>query len=123
MPSLSSDTRPFGRTSIQYTALLALGIAFGALLHSWRMPAGEASATAVANDETHDEHGSEGTGIVQIPVEAQKAGGIETEQAVVRAIESSIQVTGIVSADQGRVARIRPLARGLIETVFVQQGD
>ena len=109
--------------SIQYAALLALGIAFGALLHSWRMPAGEASATAVANDETHDEHGSEGTGIVQIPVEAQKAGGIETEQAVTRAIESSIQVTGIVSADQGRVARIRPLARGLIETVFVQQGD
>lgn len=87
------------------------------------MPAREAPAAAAPNDAAHDEHETEGTGIVQIPVEAQKAGGIETEQAVVRAIESSIQVTGVVSADQARVARVRPLARGLVETVFVQQGD
>ena len=87
------------------------------------MPAREGPATEVSNEATHDEYETEATGIVQIPVEAQKAGGIETEQAVVRAIESSIQVTGVVSADRARVARVRPLARGLIETVFVQQGE
>ncbi len=93
------------------------------MLHSWRMPVREALSSAVSDRLTPDEHGSEGTGIVSISIEAQKAGGIATSEVVVREIESSIHATGVVSSDQTQVGRIRSLSRGVVQTVFVQLGD
>lgn len=81
-------------------------------------------AEEVRDDPEHDEHPAAATtGIVEIPVEAQQAGGLATSPAMVREIAPSIRANGVVSADQGRIARIRSLARGLVEEVFVHLGD
>ena len=40
-----------------------------------------------------------------------------------RPMETSLQVTATVAPDQTRIAHVRPLARGVVEEVFVQLGD
>ncbi len=104
-------------------ALLALGTALGYLGYPWIASFGDEASL----ENTHL-HGGEGNaagerGIVHIPLDVQSANGLEIRRAEVRPFESPLHVTGTVSADQTRVARIRPLARGVVDRVFVQLGD
>lgn len=87
------------------------------------MPAVEAPDVALSAHAPADAHETDAPGTVQIPIEAQEAGGIQMIQAALRPIESSIEVNGVVSPDQTRVFRIRPLSPGVVETVFVHVGD
>ncbi|MGH9962748.1 MAG: efflux RND transporter periplasmic adaptor subunit, partial [Pyrinomonadaceae bacterium] len=49
--------------------------------------------------------------------------GLKTVEAQERSVIATLQTTGIVSPNETRVAHVRPLARGLIEKVFVRVGD
>jgi cobalt-zinc-cadmium efflux system membrane fusion protein len=60
---------------------------------------------------------------VQIGPESQKEVGIAVESAAYRNLRDTLSATGTVSEDPGRVAHIRPLARGLIEKSYVRFGD
>ncbi len=99
-------------------------MAAGALLYSWF---GAAESVPTVSEEAaeagHDEHEEGEEGVVHIPLEAQQSSGLQTQPAAVRAVETSLRVTGTVEPDQTRVAHIRPLARGVVEEVFVQLGD
>ncbi len=61
--------------------------------------------------------------VVELSSEAQKNAGLEVEEVSERPIRSFVRTTGIVSPDQARVAHIFPLARGIVEKVYVQLGD
>ena len=123
MSSLIQNPQGTGRRWVRPLALLAIGMAFGALTQSWRAPSGVGPDSEVSDDPAHDEHQAAGTGTVEISVEAQEAGAVATSPAIVRVIAPSIQANGVVAADQSRIARIRSLARGVVEEVFVQLGD
>lgn len=103
-------------------ALLVGGMAIGAAIYA-ALGARE-SGGAPAPAETHEgEHAAEEEGIVEIPLQAQQESGIEVEQAMLRPFRDSLNVTGTVGPDQTRVTHVRPLARGVVDEVFVQLGD
>ncbi len=112
-----------GRAWVGSVVFLAAGMALGALYHAWFGAGGRVDAVRESAEESHDEHEEGEEGVVRIPLEAQRTGGLKTVQAAIRPIETSLQVTGAVEADQTRIAHIRPLARGVVEEVFVQLGD
>jgi len=111
-----------GRAWIGSLLLVAGGMAAGALLYAWLTAGGNAERN-VRPTEDAGEHEGEVAGVVRIPLEAQKSSGLQTGQATVRPIATTLQVTGTVAPDQTRVAHVRPLARGVVEEVFVQLGD
>jgi multidrug efflux pump subunit AcrA (membrane-fusion protein) len=69
------------------------------------------------------EHGRESSHVVVVEKEAQANVGLKIVEAAMRPMVTALQTTGIVSPNETRVAHVRPLARGLIEKVFVRQGD
>ena len=104
-------------------ALLALGTALGYLGYPWIASVGVESKLENKNPHGDESNEADERGIVHIPLEMQSANGLAIIQAEVRPFGSPLHVTGTVSADQTRVARIRPLARGVVDRVFVQLGD
>ncbi len=104
-------------------ALVVLGTAVGYLGYPWITPANNDANREAGH--LHDDEGHE-TGasrIVHIPAETQSANGLEIRRAEKREFKSVLRVSGTVSAAQERVARIRSLASGVVERVFVQLGD
>lgn len=61
--------------------------------------------------------------IVELSAEAQKNAGLVVEEATERELKSFVKTTGIVASDQARVGHVFPLARGIVEKVYVQLGD
>lgn len=61
--------------------------------------------------------------MVTLDLTAQRNIGLKVEAAQIRTIVQTVQTTGIVGPNETRVARIRPLARGRIEKVYVRLGD
>ena len=61
-------------------------------------------------------------GVVEIPEAAQKNASLQVVRADTQVLPAVIDVTGVVAPVESRVAHIRPLARGLIETVSVSLG-
>ncbi len=102
----------------------ALGVILGAFLYSKfggtppQPPpsAGTAHAEKSAGPEAPPN-------AVQITTESQKDMGIRVESAANRSLQETLSATGTVSEDPGRIAHIRPLARGLIEKAYVRLGD
>ncbi len=103
---------------------LAVGLTLGAFLYSrfvgTRVQQEPPSIAAHSNGAA--ESGA-ATNAVQISAESQKEVGIAVEAAATRSLAETLTATGIVSEDPGRVAHIRPLARGLIEKAFARLGD
>lgn len=60
---------------------------------------------------------------VVVTPEAQRNAGLTIVAAERRRVPSVIDVTGTVTAVESRVAHVRPLARGLVERVWVRLGD
>ena len=60
---------------------------------------------------------------VELSADAQKNAGLVVEEATERQIQSFVKTTGIVAPDQARVGHVFPLARGIVEKVYVQLGD
>lgn len=62
-------------------------------------------------------------GVVELTPDAQKNAVLGLRAVDVRPLPTTIDVTGTVTADDARVAHIRPLARGLVERVWVRLGE
>ena len=102
-----------------FALVLAVGIAVGGgavWLFSDR-PAAESAA------EEEDHAGDLPAGIVEIPEAAQKNADIEVAEVTTTRLPGTLEVTGIVTADESRVAHVRPLARGVIEKIGVSLGS
>ncbi|MBN9656544.1 MAG: efflux RND transporter periplasmic adaptor subunit [Acidobacteria bacterium] len=63
------------------------------------------------------------SGRIHIDTAAQKNVGLAFAQAETRPIGRTLQATGVVSPNESRLVRIKPLARGRIESVNVRLGD
>lgn len=112
-----------GRAWIGSVVLLAAGMALGAFFYAWLGTVESPESAPAAAHTGEDDHEGGAAGVIRIPLEAQKGSGLEVQQAVMRTIQTKLRVTGTVAPDQTRVAHIRPLARGVVEEVFVQLGD
>lgn len=100
--------------------VLGIGVAVGAGLASWRNAAGDEAAQA---QEQTDEHAQElSPGIVEVPEAAQRSAGLQVLTPEKRMMPATIEVTGVVAADESKVVHIRPLARGVIESIAVSLG-
>jgi cobalt-zinc-cadmium efflux system membrane fusion protein len=62
-------------------------------------------------------------GRVHMDAAAQKNVGLALAQAEARPVGRTLQATGVVSPNESRLVRIKPLARGRIESVTVRLGD
>jgi cobalt-zinc-cadmium efflux system membrane fusion protein len=60
---------------------------------------------------------------VELSPEAIKNAGLTIVDVASRQLPTTIDVTGSVTAEDARVAHIRPLARGLVERVWVSLGE
>lgn len=61
--------------------------------------------------------------IVELSPESQRNAGLTVEEVDERILRVFVRTTGIVSPDLTRVAHIFPLARAIVERVYVQPGD
>lgn len=104
-------------------ALLAGGMAVGAALYAFLGAREPDSVATSAETEGVGGHAAEAEGVVQIPGRAQQESGIEVVKATLRPFRDSLSVTGTVGPDQTRIAHVRPLARGVVDEVFVQFGS
>ncbi|MCC7240873.1 MAG: efflux RND transporter periplasmic adaptor subunit [Acidobacteria bacterium] len=86
---------------------------------AWLLLGPEAAGPNVA-----EEHAGElPPGVVELTPDAQKNAALGLMPVAVRPLPTTIDVTGSVAAEDARVAHIRPLARGLIERVWVSLGE
>jgi membrane fusion protein, heavy metal efflux system len=103
---------------------LAIGLVLGAFLYSRYVGTGPSPQSSAAPADTEKSIKSKTpSDTVQISPESQKEVGIAVESAAFRNLGDTLSATGTVSEDPGRVAHIRPLARGLIEKAYVRLGD
>jgi cobalt-zinc-cadmium efflux system membrane fusion protein len=79
---------------------------------------------ATTGPEVTEEHTDElPAGVVELTPDAQRNAALGLAPVAVRRLPTTIDVTGSVAAEDARVAHIRPLARGLIERVWVSLGQ
>lgn len=103
------------RTLALAMALTAVLTGAGAWL--WLRPVSDPTTAA-------DTHADElPPGVVELPVDAMKNAGLAIAEVTARQLPTTIDVTGTVTAEDSRVAHIRPLARGLVERVWVSLGE
>jgi len=115
--SLSWSDRIRNSRGLGFALVLAAGIAVGAGA-VWLLtdpPAAESAAQEHASDLP--------SGIVEIPEAAQKNANVEIAAVTTTRVPGTLEVTGIVTPDESRVAHVRPLARGVVETVAVSLGS
>lgn len=67
--------------------------------------------------EAHDPNTAE------LAVEAQRTGNIQTEPLTEKQLTKRVSITGVVSADETKLAHISPLGQGVVEEVNVRLGD
>jgi cobalt-zinc-cadmium efflux system membrane fusion protein len=63
------------------------------------------------------------SGAVEVPVAAQRNAGVQVAAVRVDTLPAMIAATGVVAADDSRVAHVRSLARGVVEKVHVSLGS
>ncbi|MBZ5555406.1 MAG: efflux RND transporter periplasmic adaptor subunit [Acidobacteriia bacterium] len=61
--------------------------------------------------------------VAELSLESQRNAGLVVEEIRSVPIANALQTTGIVSADQARIAHVLPLARGVVEKLYVRLGD
>lgn len=80
------------------------------------------SRSAAPTEEAEDHADELPPGEVELTPEAQKNAALTIIDVASQAIPNTIEMTGTVTPDEARVAHVRPLARGVIETVSVRLG-
>jgi cobalt-zinc-cadmium efflux system membrane fusion protein len=77
-----------------------------------------------AAEPATEEHAKElPAGTVEVPEAAQKNAGIEVNAVATTRLPGALEVTGIVTPDESRVAHVRPLAKGVVEKISVSLGS
>jgi cobalt-zinc-cadmium efflux system membrane fusion protein len=115
--SLSWSDRIRNSRGLGFALVLAAGIAVGGVA-VWLLtdpPAAESAAEEHAGDLP--------AGTVEIPEAAQKNANVEIAAVSMTRVPGTLEVTGSVTADESRVAHVRPLARGVVETIAVSLGS
>lgn len=97
------------------TLMLGIGVGAVGLWIVTDRPAAEPAAEEHANELP--------AGVVEVPEGAQKNAGIEVDAAATTRLPGVLEVTGIVTADESRVAHVRPLAKGVVEKINVSLGS
>ena len=118
MNELNPQTNPTWRPS---AAALALVLALGAIVGGgvvWLMT-GRSPVTAPREEQARELP----AGTVEVPEAAQKNANIESAPASTTRVPGTLEVTGVVTPDESRVAHLRPLARGVVEQVAVSLGS
>lgn len=114
---VSSYGRPGNSRILPLIFTLLVGAAMGASA-LWLFGGRDAEAPAA------EEHANElPAGVVEVPAAAQQNAGIQFAQTTMTQLPGSIEVTGIVAADESRVAHVRPLAKGVVERIDVTLGS
>jgi cobalt-zinc-cadmium efflux system membrane fusion protein len=104
--------------SVGFALVLVLGIALGGAA-VWLF-----SDRPAAESASEEEHADDlPAGVVEIPEAAQKNANIEIAPVSSTRLPGQLEVTGIVTPDESRVAHVRPLARGVVERVGVSLGS
>ncbi len=103
---------------------LAVGVVLGIFFHSRSAATSlpQQHSAGVAHPERADDREAAPV-TVQIDAQSQQEMGIWVEPAANRSLQGALAATGIVGEDPGRVAHIRPLARGLIKKAYARLGD
>jgi cobalt-zinc-cadmium efflux system membrane fusion protein len=119
MNAMTDHTAPPAGVTVR-TLLLAMGVT--ALLTSagawlWLRPASDTDPAS----EAHADELPPGT--VELSPEAITNAGLTIAAVTSRPLPTIIDMTGGVTAEDARVAHIRPLARGLVERVWVSLGE
>lgn len=121
-----ADTMPRAGMGSKRLILLTFlaGVAVGvlgwlgvSLIGSGSPSAGEREAPAEAGQEAAP------ADVVKLGPAAMRNIGLTVVQAEVRTVRQVVRATGSIGPNESRLARIRPLARGRIEKVFVRLGD
>ncbi len=96
------------------------GYLLGILLSHALLSCGGAAAVENHEEEDHEELMG---GVVELTLEAIRRGNIQIEESKRIKLQEYLATTGVVSANESRVAHIRPLAEGVVERVHVRRGD
>ena len=116
--SVGGPARPRSFNLLMLAVVLAAGIIIGFLFR------GSGDAPSGATTETDTAHAEElRPGTVEVPEAAQRNAGLKTAKVERRQLPATIESTGAVAADESRVGHIRPLARGVVETINARLGD
>jgi len=104
---------------------LIVGVVLGAVLYARFAGTGpqQPSSNTVAAEPDKSADPAPPSDVVQISPEAQRDVGIAVEPAALRSLQNILSATGTVTEDPGRVAHIRPLARGLVDKIYARLGD
>lgn len=81
------------------------------------------SAVKDGGEEAHPDKYIEVADVVELSLEAQRRAGIEVEPVRTANVQTQIRMTGTVEPVDGRLAEVRPLARGRVLQVLVKVGD
>jgi membrane fusion protein, heavy metal efflux system len=107
--------RTFGLWAVAAALVVGL-LAGGAFMRFQSTPADESKAAEAEKAPPKP------PGVVEISEEAQKNGGVQVATVAVTTLPTALRVTGVVAPEESRVSHIRPLARGVIEQIFVSLG-
>ena len=119
MNAMTDHTAPPAGVTVR-ALLLAIGVTAlltGAGVWLWLRPASDAAPATEAHADDLP------PGVVELSPEAIKNAGLATTAVTSRPLPTTIDMTGAVTAEDARVAHIRPLARGLVERVWVSLGE
>jgi cobalt-zinc-cadmium efflux system membrane fusion protein len=112
--NISRDAAVALRVEREPAALGGVGLGIAGMWVSTDRPTAESAAEA--EDELP-------AGTVDIPEAAQRNADIQVVPAKTTRLPATLEVTGIVTPDESRVAHVRPLARGVVERINVTLGS
>lgn len=114
-------TELFSKRRLVWTATTFLvGLAAGALI---LRPVAQPRRTPEQPSAKGPVDERQPSGRLRMDVAAQRNVGLALAQAQTRPIGRTLQATGVVSPNESRLVRVKPLARGRIESVNVRLGD
>lgn len=113
--STADRSRASRMLPLALTLVLGIGVGAAGLWLFTDRPAAEPAT---------EEHAKElPAGTVEVPEAAQKNAGIEVNAVATTRLPGTLEVTGIVTPDESRVAHVRPLAKGVVEKISVSLGS
>lgn len=100
--------------------LFAVAIVFAILIGRWTAPTSPAANQPVESEEEAEEGASD---VVIVDDDTREWIGLKVEPAQERPFATLIRATGVVAPNETRVARVRLLSSGRVDTVHVRVGD
>lgn len=103
--------------------LFAVAIVFAILIGRWTAPSSPAANQPVESEEESEEAEEGASGVVTVDDDTRERIGFTVEPAQERPFATLIRATGVVAPNETRVAHVRLLSSGRVDTVHVRVGD